>query len=71
LGSFKSLLTLEQEIEILRPVSQSTTNQELATALFHDQTIKNKLSVIFQKRHVNNGAEAIASAIWEGLIPAG
>ncbi len=71
--SRKELLDLnEQEVEILRLVSQGTTNKEIAAALFlSEQTIKNKLSVIFQKLHVNNRAEAVASAIREGLIPAG
>jgi DNA-binding NarL/FixJ family response regulator len=59
----------EQEIEILRLVAQGASNKEIAEALhFSEQTIKNKLSIIFQKLHVNNRAEAVASAIREGLI---
>jgi DNA-binding NarL/FixJ family response regulator len=59
----------EQEIEILRLVAQGASNKEIAEALhFSEQTIKNKLSIIFQKLHVNNRAEAAASAIREGLI---
>lgn len=59
----------EQVIEILRLVAQGASNKEIAEALhFSEQTIKNKLSIIFQKLHVNNRAEAAASAIREGLI---
>ena len=59
----------EQKIEILRLVAQGASNKEIAEALhFSEQTIKNKLSIIFQKLHVNNRAEAAASAIREGLI---
>lgn len=68
--SRKELFDLnEQEIEILRLVAQGATNKEIAEAIhFSEQTIKNKLSIIFQKLHVNNRAEAAASAIREGLI---
>jgi DNA-binding NarL/FixJ family response regulator len=71
--SRKERLDLNQrEIEILRLVSQGATNRDIAAALFlSEQTIKNKLSVIFQKLHVNNRAEAVAFATREGLIPAG
>ena len=69
-GQRKELFDLnEQEIEILRLVAQGATNKEIAEAIhFSEQTIKNKLSIIFQKLHVNNRAEAAASAIREGLI---
>jgi len=68
--SRKELFDLnEQEIEILRLVAQGASNKEIAAALFlSEQTIKNKLSIVFQKLHVNNRAEAAASAIREGLI---
>jgi DNA-binding NarL/FixJ family response regulator len=69
-GQRKELFDLnEQVIEILRLVAQGATNKEIAEAIhFSEQTIKNKLSIIFQKLHVNNRAEATASAIREGLI---
>ncbi|MCK4451532.1 MAG: response regulator transcription factor [Anaerolineae bacterium] len=68
--SRKELFDLnEQEIEILRLVAQGASNKEIAAALFlSEQTIKNKLSIVFQKFHVNNRAEAVAFAIREGLI---
>ncbi len=69
-GQRKELFDLnEQVIEILRLVAQGATNKEIAEAIhFSEQTIKSKLSIIFQKLHVNNRAEATASAIREGLI---
>ncbi|MFQ5853358.1 MAG: response regulator [Candidatus Binatia bacterium] len=68
--SGKDFLDLsEREIETLRLVAQGATNKEIADVLYlSEQTIKNNLSVIFQKLHVNNRAEAAASAIREGLI---
>ena len=71
--SRKELFDLnEQETEILRLVAQGASNKEIAAALFlSEQTIKNKLSIVFQKLHVNNRAEAAASAIREGLISTG
>jgi len=62
----------EREIEILHLVAQGLTNKQIAEALcLAEQTIKNNLSTIFQKLHVNNRAEAVASAIQEGLISSG
>ena len=68
--SRKELFDLnEQETEILRLVAQGASNKEIAAALFlSEQTIKNKLSIVFQKFHVNNRAEAVTFAIREGLI---
>ncbi len=68
--SRKELFDLnEQETEILRLVAQGASNKEIAAALFlSEQTIKNKLSIVFQKLHVNNRAEAVTFAIREGLI---
>ena len=69
-GQRKELFDLdEQEIEILRQVALGAFNKEIGEAIhFSEQTIKNKLSIIFQKLHVNNRVEAVASAIREGLI---
>lgn len=69
--SGKDFLDLnEREIEILRLVAQGATNKKIAATLcFSEQTIKNYLSIIFQKLHVNNRAEAAAYAVQEGLIP--
>ena len=68
--SRKELFDLnEQETEILRLVAQGASNKEIAAALFlSEHTIKNKLSIVFQKLHVNNRAEAATFAIREGLI---
>ena len=68
-GQRKEFDPNEQEIEILRLLAQGATNKEIAEAIhFSEQTIKNKLSIVFQKLHVDNRAEAAASAIREGLI---
>jgi NarL family two-component system response regulator LiaR len=69
--SRKDFLDLnEREIEVLRLVAQGATNREIADKLcLSEQTIKNNLTVIFQKLHVNNRAEAAVCAIREGLIP--
>jgi len=69
--SRKDFLDLnKREIEILSLVAQGATNKEIADELyFSEQTIKNNLSIIFQKLHVNNRAEAVTYAIKEGLIP--
>lgn len=59
----------EREAKILQLVAQGLTNKQIAEALgLAEQTIKNNLSTIFQKLHVNNRAKAVASAIHEGLI---
>lgn len=70
--SRKELLQLnEREIDILQLAAQGATNKQIAKTLFlSEQTIKNYLSNIFQKLHVNNRSEAVASAIREGLISA-
>jgi len=62
----------EREVETLHLVAQGLTNKQIAEKLcLAEQTIKNNLSIVFQKLHVNNRAEAVASAIQEGLISSG
>jgi DNA-binding NarL/FixJ family response regulator len=59
----------KREIDILRLVARGATNKEIGNALcLSEQTIKNCLSIIFQKLHVNNRTEAATFAIREGLI---
>jgi len=65
---FANLTT--QEVKILNLVAQGASNKEIAEQLYlSEQTIKNYLSVIFQKLHVNNRTEAAMLALREGLIP--
>ncbi len=62
----------EREVETLHLVAQGLTNKQIAEKLcLAEQTIKNNLSIVFQKLHVNNRAEAVASAIQEGFISSG
>jgi NarL family two-component system response regulator LiaR len=59
----------QRETEILQLVAQGTTNKEIAEKLFiSEYTVRNALSIIFQKLHVNSRTEAVAHALREGLI---
>jgi len=59
----------KREIEILQLVAQGTTNKEIAGKLFlSEYTVRNALSIIFQKLHVNNRTEAAVYALQEGLL---
>ena len=59
----------ERETEILQLVAKGTTNKDIAEKLFiSEYTVRNALSIIFQKLHVNSRTEAVAHALREGLI---
>jgi NarL family two-component system response regulator LiaR len=59
----------ERETEILQLVAQGATNKEIAEMLFvSEYTVRNALSIIFQKLHVNNRTEAAVHALQEGLL---
>ena len=58
----------EREIQILRLVAQGYTNLEIAAELsLSEKTVRNRLSEIFQKLHLNNRTQAALYAIREGL----
>jgi NarL family two-component system response regulator LiaR len=58
----------EREVQILRLVAQGYTNQEIAAELqLSEKTVRNRLSEIFQKLHLNNRTQAALYAIREGL----
>jgi NarL family two-component system response regulator LiaR len=58
-----------RETEILQLVTQGATNKEIAEMLFiSEYTVRNALSIIFQKLHVNNRTEAAVHALQEGLL---
>ena len=58
-----------QERAILQQVGHGRTNKEIAKLLYlAEQTVKNKLSAIYQKLKVNNRAEAALRAAQEGLL---
>ncbi len=64
----KQALT-EQERMILTLVSSGASNREIAAQLnLSERTIKNYLSIIFQKLQVNNRTEAAIRAMKDGLV---
>ncbi|MFN8453512.1 MAG: response regulator [Anaerolineae bacterium] len=68
-----SLLKLQpltdQERRILTLVAYGASNRDIATDLnLSERTIKNYLSVIFQKLQVNNRTEAAIRAVRDGLV---
>lgn len=59
----------KREKEILQLVAQGATNKDVAAKLFlSEHTVRNALSIIFQKLHVNNRTEAVVYALREGLL---
>jgi NarL family two-component system response regulator LiaR len=59
----------QREIEILDLMARGATNKAIAEELvLSENTIKHRVSDIFQKLHVKNRAEAVAYAMREGLI---
>lgn len=58
----------EREVQILRLLAQGYTNLEIAAKLsLSEKTVRNRLSEIFQKLHLNNRTQAALYAIREGL----
>jgi len=58
----------EREKEILQLVAQGASNQEIAAQLgMSEKTVRNRLSVIFDKLHVNNRTQAARYAMRLGL----
>lgn len=60
----------EKEIEILRCVAQGLSNKEIAVHLaYAEKTVKNYLSVIFQKLAIRDRTQAAIFALRQGLLP--
>jgi DNA-binding NarL/FixJ family response regulator len=58
----------EREVQILRLVARGYTNLEIASELsISEKTVRNRLSDIFQKLHINNRTQAALYALREGL----
>ncbi len=58
----------DREVQILRLLAQGATNQEIADELgISEKTVRNRLSEIFAKLHLNNRTQAALFAIREGL----
>jgi DNA-binding NarL/FixJ family response regulator len=59
----------DQEKRILTLVADGASNKDIATDLnLSERTIKNYLSIIFQKLQVNNRTEAAIRAMRDGLV---
>jgi DNA-binding NarL/FixJ family response regulator len=59
----------DQERRILTLVAQGASNRDIAADLnLSERTIKNYLSIIFQKLQVNNRTEAAIRAVRDGLV---
>jgi DNA-binding NarL/FixJ family response regulator len=64
---FQSLT--DQERKILTLVAEGASNKDIASDLnLSERTIKNYLSIIFQKLQVNNRTEAAIRAMRDGLV---
>ena len=58
----------ERELDILRLVAQGLDNSEIGHQLgLSEKTIRNRLTTIFEKLHVNNRIQAALYALREGL----
>ncbi|NOX62212.1 MAG: response regulator transcription factor [Chloroflexi bacterium] len=58
----------ERELDILRLVAQGLDNQDIALRLsLSEKTVRNRLTVIFEKLHVRNRTQAALVALRRGL----
>lgn len=63
-----ALLTA-REREVLACIAKGMSNKEIAAELFiSDKTVKNHLSNIFEKLHINDRTSAAVMALKEGLV---
>lgn len=62
----------DREVQILKLVAHGRTNLEIAMELsLSEKTVRNRLSEIFQKLHLNNRTQAALFALREGLAEGG
>jgi DNA-binding NarL/FixJ family response regulator len=59
----------ERDMEILRLLAQGSTNQEIADNLIiAEKTVRNRLSLLFRRLHLENRTQAALYALREGLL---
>lgn len=64
----KASLT-EKEVELIRYVAEGLSNKEIAEQLsYSEKTVKNYLSVIFQKLHLRDRTQVAIFALRQGLL---
>jgi len=57
-----------RERELVRGISRGRSNREIASELgICEQTVKNQLTVVFQKLHIKNRLELAVYAMRHGL----
>ncbi|HTI13703.1 MAG TPA: response regulator transcription factor [Dictyobacter sp.] len=60
----------EKEIEIIRYLASGMSNREIADHLaYSEKTVKNYLSIIFQKLHLRDRTQVAIFALRQGLLP--
>jgi DNA-binding NarL/FixJ family response regulator len=61
----------EREIEIIRYVATGMSNKEIAAKLaYSEKTVKNYLTVIYQKLHLRDRTQVAIFALRKGILPA-
>ena len=65
----KAILTA-RELQLVRGITRGHSNREIAAELgISEQTVKNQLTVVFQKLHIKNRLELAVYALKNGLHP--
>jgi DNA-binding NarL/FixJ family response regulator len=60
----------EREIELVRAIAAGLNNKEIATRLsYSEKTVKNYLSIIFQKLQLRDRTQVAIFALRQGLLP--